>query len=223
MTGTDQHSTGSTTTGQPLDPAVVVAKIQDLCRHRTRLLTDAIQHRTMQMLHDSQDHLLLYRALGVNAADGQQIDLYQNKGRFLYNHAGRLIEEAAMLCFKSVNPKAAALRLPNPSGTRPKVFSIDCLSEGVALEFKWRDGTTDGDHVAKELAKLEAVVAAGMIPVRLVFFAPNRASSQAIQTTLARQYAAAGGRYLTGGPAFDYVAERTGVDLAAALQGSRES
>ena len=121
---------------------------------------------------DSQEHLLIYQALGVSLEEGRQIDSYQNKGRFLYNHAGRLIEESLMLCFKHADPKATSLRLPNPSGARPKTFSIDCLSLGTALEFKSRDATPDGDHVAKEVAKLRAVVGAGYVPVRLVFLNP---------------------------------------------------
>ncbi|TVX25362.1 ApaLI family restriction endonuclease, partial [Streptococcus pneumoniae] len=37
--------------------------------------------------------------LGISFEVGENIDLYQNKGRFLYKYAGSFLEEAAVLSF----------------------------------------------------------------------------------------------------------------------------
>lgn len=201
-------------------PAEVYAHIRALARVRASELAAALEQREREMGSDNHDHIMVYNALGVTAEEGRRIDLYQNKGRFLYAQAGRLIEDALMLCFKAADPTAAPLKIPNPAGERPSTFTVDCLAMDVAIEFKWRDATTDGDHVAKEAAKLKAVVEAGYSPVRLVLFEPNRASSRAIQSDLARLYASLGGTYLSGAPAWDYVQAKTGIDLLNALQPS---
>lgn len=44
------------------------------------------------MATDDLSHHLIYRVLGVSAIEGQQIDLYQNKGRFLYKYAGLFLD-----------------------------------------------------------------------------------------------------------------------------------
>lgn len=59
-----------------------------------------------------------------------------------------------------------ALKIPNPSGGRPKTFEIDCLIGERAYEIKWRDATTDGDHITKEHRRLRAIADAGYTPAR---------------------------------------------------------
>ena len=44
-------------------------------------------------------HYLLYQVLGISDEEGRLIDVYQSKGRFLYNYAGRFLEAAAKRCF----------------------------------------------------------------------------------------------------------------------------
>ena len=56
------------------------------------------------MEHDDRSHVLIYQVLGVSEGEGKLIDVYQNKGRFLYKYAGSLLEEAAKLCFKAKFP-----------------------------------------------------------------------------------------------------------------------
>lgn len=51
------------------------------------------------MANDNKNHYLIYRVLGISFEEGENIDLYQNKGRFLYKYAGSFLEEAAVLCF----------------------------------------------------------------------------------------------------------------------------
>ena len=65
--------------------------IRDLAlEYSTRLLL-AIDNRTEEMLADDVSHYLIYKVLGISQSEGQQIDLYQNKGRFLYKYAGSFL------------------------------------------------------------------------------------------------------------------------------------
>nr|WP_252902797.1 ApaLI family restriction endonuclease [Paucilactobacillus hokkaidonensis] len=69
---------------------------------------------------------------------------------------------------------AVKIRIPNTLGDSPKTFEIDCLVNNDAREIKWRDATTDGDHVTKEHTRLQVVSEAGYKPIRVMFFYPNR-------------------------------------------------
>ena len=117
--------------------------------------------RMAEMEQDDRSHALIYRVLGVSEAEGERIDVYQNKGRLLYNAAGRFLQEAAILCFVRKFPKAGKATVPNTHGRRPKTFEIDCLVGKDALEIKWRDATTDSDHITKEHTRMQAVCDAG--------------------------------------------------------------
>src|SRR5258708_4315557 len=109
-----------------------------------------IDKRVADMEQDDRSHVLIYEVLGVTKEEGKLIDVYQNKGRFLYKYAGSLLEEAAKLCFKAKFPSSGSIRIPNTRGKKPKLFGVDCLVGKDALEIKWRDATTDGDHITKE-------------------------------------------------------------------------
>lgn len=155
--------------------ARVKERVSALARVYANQLRKQIDDRCLAMEADDASHRLIYRALGVTDEEGRLIDLYQNKGRFLYKYAGAFLEDAALLCLQSKFPDAKAkVRLDNPLGTRPKQFEIDCLIRKDALEIKWRDATTDGDHITKEHARIRAVSAAGFKPVRVMFYYPNR-------------------------------------------------
>ena len=41
------------------------------------------------MKKDDFSHYLIYKVLGINEKEGKNIDIYQNKGRFLYKYAGK--------------------------------------------------------------------------------------------------------------------------------------
>jgi hypothetical protein len=68
--------------------------IRDLALDYSNRLLAAIDLRTKEMLADDVSHYLIYRVLGISHSEGQQIDLYQNKGRFLYKYAGSFLEQA---------------------------------------------------------------------------------------------------------------------------------
>lgn len=57
-----------------------------------------------EMKEDDKSHFLIYQVLGVTDEEGELIDVYQNKGRFLYRYAGSFLENAAKLCFQETYP-----------------------------------------------------------------------------------------------------------------------
>jgi len=67
-------------------------------------LKNAMDARVAEMQADDVSHYLIYRVLGIAVAEGHLIDVYQNKGRFLYKYAGSFLEEATKLCFKEAFP-----------------------------------------------------------------------------------------------------------------------
>jgi len=139
--------------------------------------------------------------------------LYQNKGRFLYKYAGSFLEEATFLCFKHKFPEAEKIKIPNNQGLRPKTFEIDCLIGNRAYEIKWRDATTDGDHITKEHTRVKAIQSQGFVPIRVMFYYPNRGQAIRIQKTLETLYAGVAGEYYYGDTAWKYISAVTSVDL----------
>ena len=193
-------------------------KIRSLAAEAALTLDEKIVKRVAVMASDDDSHTLIYRVLGIDQEEGRLIDVYQNKGRFLYNAAGRFLEKATQLCFQDRFPDAKSERIPNTIGRRPKTFEIDCLVDDDAIEIKWRDATTDGDHIAKEHTRIQVIAKAGFIPVRVMFFYPNREQAMRIQQTLQTLYAGIGGQYYFGESAWVYVQERTSIDLKGILQ-----
>ena len=140
----------------------IEGKIRELVDRYAASLKYRVDERVREMEDDDKSHFLIYRLLGVTIEEGNLIDVYQNKGRFLYRYAGTFLEEAAKLCFTERYPNSGSVRIPNTLGQRPKTFEIDCLVENVdAIEIKWRDATTDGDHITKEHTRLQNISVAG--------------------------------------------------------------
>ncbi len=177
-----------------------------------------VDERVAEMKSDDTSHYLIYRVLGITDHEGELIDIYQNKGRFLYNYAGSFLEEAIKLCFKAKYPDSSSRRIPNTEGSRPKTFEIDCVVNSDAIEIKWRDASTDGDHITKEHTRLQAVKKAGFHPIRVMFYYPNREQAIRIQKTLQTLYEGLDGEYHFGDAAWDFVKEHTDVDILAILQ-----
>lgn len=192
--------------------------IRLLARRYADRLKKAIDQRLEEMAGDDRSHVLIYQVLGVGDHEGRLVDEYQNKGRFLYKYAGSFLEEAAKFCFLERFPESGSVRIPNTQGRRPKTFEIDCLVASDAIEIKWRDATTDGDHVTKEHTRIRAIVDAGHTPIRVMFYYPNRTQAIRIQQTLETLYKGMGGQYYYGDAAWQYVKKSTGVDLLAILK-----
>lgn len=167
---------------------MVYKMIKELADVYADRLKRQVDLRMEEMENDDTAHYLLYRVLGVTDAEGRRIDLYQNKGRFLYKYAGAFLEEAAVICIKQRYPDSKKVKVPNTLGSRPKTFEIDCLVDNVAHEIKWRDATTDGDHITKEHTRVKVIKENGYIPVRVMFYYPQRMQARRIQETLATLY-----------------------------------
>lgn len=199
-------------------PKDIEQAIRLLARDYADRLAKAIDKRVEEMKADDKSHYLIYRVLGISDEEGHLVDVYQNKGRFLYKYAGSFLEEAAKRCFLEQFPDSGPVRIPNTLGSRPKTFEIDCLVASDAIEIKWRDATTDGDHITKEHTRIKAVEAAGYNPIRVMFYYPNRTAAIKIQQTLETLYKGLGGEYHFGDDAWSYIKKRTGVDLFGILQ-----
>lgn len=195
----------------------IYIKIKELADKYAIELKKQVDVRIEEMKGDDTSHYLLYRVLGVTNEEGHLIDLYQNKGRFLYKYAGAFLEEAACMCIKHKYPDASKVRIPNTLGSRPKTFEIDCLVNEFAHEIKWRDATTDGDHITKEHTRVKVIKAKGYIPIRVMFYYPQRTQAKKIQETLETLYKGIGGQYYYGDTAWEYIKEITGVDLLGIL------
>ena len=193
-------------------------QIRNLAEQYAATLKQRMDDRVKEMEDDDKSHFLIYQVLGVTDGEGHLIDVYQNKGRFLYKYAGTFLENAAKLCFKSKFPDSGSLRIPNSRGQRPKTFEIDCLVESDAIEIKWRDATTDGDHITKEHTRIKVIKDAGYKPIRVMFYYPNRTQAIRIQESLETLYSGGGGEYHFGDAAWKYVKDRTDVDLYGILK-----
>lgn len=192
--------------------------IRELAARYATQLEKQVQNRVAEMEADDHSHYLIYRVLGISYEEGQRVDIYQNKGRFVYRYAGSFLEEATKKCFLHTFPESGSMRIPNTEGTRPKTFEIDCLEGTNAIEIKWRDATTDGDHIMKEHTRIKVIAAAGYKPIRVMFYYPNRSQAVRIQQALETLYQGIGGEYHYGDDAWKYVETRTGVELKGILE-----
>ena len=194
-------------------------KIRRLADRYARNLETRVGKRVEEMAADDDGHHMIYQVLGVSREEGRLIDVYQNKGRFLYNYSGLFLEEATRFCFLEKYPDSGPVKITNTTGQRPKTFGVDFLiGEADAIEIKWRDATTDGDHIAKERARVLSIKNAGYKPVRVMFYYPNRSQAQRIQRSLQTLYDEVEGEYHHGNNAWSYVYKRTGVRLDEILK-----
>ena len=193
-------------------------QIRDIAKNYSNALHTKVHDRVSKMESDDKSHYLIYRVLGISIEEGDLIDVYQNKGRFLYRYAGSFLEHATKACFETEYPDAKSLKIPNTIGQRPKTFGIDLLIENRAYEIKWRDATTDGDHITKEHTRIRAVAQAGYTPIRLMYFFPNRDQAMRIQAAIRDLYKANNGVYYSGQEAWKHLQETTSVDLLTILE-----
>ncbi len=199
-------------------------KINNLIIKYREELKDKIDTRMIEMQEDDTSHYFIYKVLGIKENEGLLIDEYQNKGRFLYKYAGSFLEEATIICFENTfNNAKRKVMIENTIGYRPKRFEIDCLvDDKYACEIKWRDATTDGDHITKEHTRVKNIKEKGYIPVRIMFYYPNREQAIRIQETLKTIYNGVGGEYYSGDEAWNYIKRMTGIDLYSILEKSIE-
>lgn len=196
---------------------LLYSKIEELATEYADNLKMKIDARKEEMKDDDNSHYLIYRVLGIRTEEGQLIDEYQNTGRFLYKYAGSFLEEAASMCLKFKNPDGGKILIKNNQGQRPKTFEIDYLNGNDAIEIKWRDATTDGDHITKEHTRVKAIESQGYTPIRIMFYYPQREQAKKIQKTLATIYKGVKGEYYAEDDAWTYIQKYSGYDLKAIL------
>jgi len=189
--------------------------IRALANIFSQKLKEQIDIRSEEMKADDTSHHLIYNTLGIGQEYGKNIDLYQNIGRFLYKYAGSFLEESVIQIFKRTFQEdiKSKQKIVNNESRTPKTFEIDIVHGKNAYEVKWRDATTDGDHIAKEIHRIKAIKDHGYIPIRLMFFIPNRTQAINIQNRLREVYAVNHGEYYSGKDAWKYVHNKTGIDL----------
>ena len=166
-------------------------------------LKKQMDSRVLAMDPDDNSHYLIYRVLGIAEAEGKAIDVYQNKGRFLYKYAGSFLETAARMCFTHKYPECGVVKVANTLGARPKTFEIDA--------------PTDGDHITKEHPRLKVIADMGFKPIRVMFYYPNRDQAIRIQKTLETLYKGVNGDYHFGDAAWTFIKDYTGVELKEIL------
>lgn len=196
---------------------LLITQIENLAASYSAKLKSKIDDRKEEMKEDDTSHYLIYRVLGISSKDGHLIDEYQNTGRFLYKYAGSFLEEAASLCLEFNNPEAKKTTVENNQGQRPKTFEIDFLDNNNAIEIKWRDATTDGDHITKEHTRVKCIQSHGFKPIRVMFYYPLRTQAKKIQETLKTIYAGVKGDYYAGDGAWEFIKSYSGYDLKAIL------
>ncbi|MBR2786113.1 MAG: ApaLI family restriction endonuclease [Clostridia bacterium] len=200
-------------------------KINEVIKKYRLELKEKIDKRLLEMKSDNNSHYFIYKVLGISEMEGTLVDEYQNKGRFLYKYAGSFLEEVTILCFEYAfkNTKRKVM-VDNVIGYKPKKFEIDCLvNDKNAYEIKWRDATTDGDHITKEHTRAKNIKEKGYIPIRIMFYYPNREQAIRIQETLKTLYIGMGGEYYSGDEAWEYIKNTTKVDLYHILKNSIEN
>ncbi|MFV0506985.1 MAG: ApaLI family restriction endonuclease [Bacteroidales bacterium] len=202
-------------TGKGLES--LINRIKALADKYSFELSNKIKVRKAEMKLDNNSHYLIYRVLGIATEEGRLIDEYQNTGRFLYKYAGSFLEEAASLCLKFKNVDGGKVYVENNIGQRPKNFEIDFLDEKNAIEIKWRDATTDGDHITKEHTRVRSIEKHGYTPIRVMFYYPEREQAKRIQETLKTIYNGVNGQYYGGEDAWDFICKYSGYDLKAIL------
>lgn len=106
----------------------------------------------------------------------------------------------------------------NTFGSKPNQFEIDCLVNDLAIELKWRDATTDGDHITKEHTRVQCIKSKGYKPIRIMFYYPQREQTKRIQETLKTLYLGIGGEYHCGEDAWTYLKSISDVDLMEILE-----
>ena len=129
------------------------------------------------------------------------------------------MESATKICFLEKFPESGSIKISNTRGQRPKTFEVDLLLDAEAVEIKWRDATTDGDHITKEHTRILAVTDHGYTPIRVMFYYPNRAQAIKIQQTLETLYRGVGGSYYYGDAAWEFVRQKSGINLLDLIKG----
>ena len=83
---------------------------------------------------------------------------------------------------------------------------------------KWKDATTDGDHIKKEEKRVRVIKEAGYCPIRIMFLSLIENKLSKFKEKLYELYRSVGGEYYSGEDAWEYLQSNTGIDLKTILE-----
>lgn len=178
---------------------------------------EIIEIRMDELKHDTNEHHMMYEVFGLPEHEQYNIDKYHNIARLIYSNCGSLMEKISMICLGG--KKFSINNLHYSPKADNKTFTIDCYTknDNRAHEIKWRDSTTDGDHSDKEEAKINSILDIGYIPVRVMFFMPERNQSKSKQEKILSIYKDKGLAFV-GKDAFKYIYDYSDIDIYKILQ-----
>jgi hypothetical protein len=192
----------------------LIKSLNNIFDEHKSTLKKKIDERKIEIKNEDNIHWELYSLLGnFNKSESFNMDFYQNVGRFFFKYAGSMLEEMVLKIFND-KKNAEKIYLENTISSNPKKFEIDCFvkEDNKGHEIKWRDATTDGDHKKKEETKLKQMEKNGIIPVKIMFYMPEREQAKKIQTNIIKLYEKKGFSYV-GIEAWKYVKNYGGFDL----------
>jgi hypothetical protein len=194
--------------------AVNASRINAIIRFHQAAYASAVEKRKLAMAKDANHHHFLYQMMGLSDLEAVELDVNQNNSRLLYRRLALCVEDLVWECFTAAQPDSLRhVIIPNVVGEKPANFEIDIVSANRGLEVKWRDATTDGDHVMKEKHRIISVAAAGYIPHRIMLCTPEREQARKIQERMRRIYAQNNGFFLAGDDAWSFIKQETGFNL----------
>ena len=195
----------------------LLLSLNEIMQARIPALEKGMHERRESLANVNGQHLEVYELFDIPKDEGRKIELYHNLGRLFYNAVGRLLQDTTQAVI-SHTKGGKSIKIPNTISSSPKKFEIDSFVEQdkKAHEIKWRDATTDGDHVRKENHKVQCIVQQRMIPVRVMYYMPVSVQAIKIQTKVLAAYRQHGEAYV-GEDAWSYIKDYTGVDLHAYL------
>ncbi len=189
-------------------------KLKIIFDKHKKTLKEKITERKKEIESEKNPHWEIYKLLGgFDEKESFKVDFYQNVGRFFFKYCGSMLEEMSIEIIKS-KKSAEKLYIKNTISSNPKKFEIDCFvkKDNKGHEIKWRDATTDGDHKKKEEIKLKQMVKNGIIPVKIMFYMPERAQAKKIQLSIIDLYKQTGESHI-GKNAWLYLKDYCNFDL----------
>jgi hypothetical protein len=199
--------------------AEIEDKLDALVQKQREETAQKIEEREAEMQQDDTDHYLLFRVFGFDGRQAHTLDFHQNVSRILYRRMGDLMEGVSLTVLgethegeKRLVPRTEAAK---NTSTKKETYEIDFLSQadGRAHEIKWRDSTTDGKHVAGEILKAKRFHSLGYLPVRVMYFTPQRDTSRSAMERINAAYHDLDGEVHVGEQAFAYMRHYTGFNV----------
>jgi hypothetical protein len=194
---------------------ILKKSIVDLLHKRQHIFNQRIEARRKLFEGDEYEfHYNFYSMFGFEPEESRQLDYHHHVSRILFSHIGTFIQDIAYLCFY-YKYKTTQMNFPvkNVISEKPKKFKIDILVNNQAIELKWRESTTDGDHFIKEEVKVHNALKHDYAPIKLVFCDSIYGQSKKASEKMKRMYIKNGGQFISGIDAWKYLDKLVGFDV----------